>query len=244
MKTAAIIQARMGSTRLSGKVMKILHGKTVLEHDIERIKQCKQIDEIIIATTDSEKDDIIAEKVKSLGLKFFRGSESDVLSRYYYAAKENHADIIVRITSDCPLIDPRIIDKVVEFYKSNHYPYVTNSSVRPSEGTYPRGLDTEVFSFKGLEEAFENAKESYQREHVTPYFYEEGKDIYIYKNDKNNSHYRWTLDTEEDWQLISKVYDYLYKGIHNFYMEDIIQLMEQHPELNEINKDIMQKKIK
>lgn len=244
MKTTVIMQARMGSTRLSGKVMKQLFGKTVLEHDIERIRQCVQVDDIIIATTVNDTDDIIAEEARRLGVKCYRGSETDVLSRYYLAAKEYPTDIVVRITSDCPLIDPHVVDEIIGFYKVNQYPYVTNGSVRPGQGTYPRGLDTEVFSFRGLEEAYYNATESYQREHVTPYFYEDGKEIYIYKREPNYSHYRWTLDTEADWNFITEVYRYLYKGVHDFYMEDILRLMEEHPELYEINKDIKQKTIK
>jgi spore coat polysaccharide biosynthesis protein SpsF len=244
MKTVVIIQARMGSTRLSGKVMKNLYGKSVLEHDIERVKQCNQIDDIIIATTDHENDTVIAMEAEKCGVKCFRGSESDVLSRYYFAAKENNADIVVRITSDCPLIDPFVTDQVIDFYKTHDYHYVSNGNTDPSKVTYPRGLDTEVFSFKGLEEAYLNAKESYQREHVTPYFYEDGKNVYFYKNNKDYSKYRWTLDTDSDWELIQQIYKHLYKGTHDFYMEDVVKLMEETPELYEINKDIKQKHYK
>ena len=244
MKTVAIIQARMGSTRLSGKVMKNLLGKTVLAHVIERVKQSKHIDDIVIATTVSENDGVIEEEAIRCGVNCYRGSEDDVLSRYYLAAKENKADIIVRITSDCPLIDPMVTDKVIEYYKTHDYPYVSNGDPDPSLITYPRGLDTEVFSYEGLEEAYLNAKKPYQREHVTPYLYEDGKRLYHLKNDKNYSKCRWTLDTEADWKLISKIYEYLYKGIHNFYMEDVVRLMDEHPELYDINKDIKQKDYK
>lgn len=244
MKTVVIMQARMGSTRLSGKVMKRLENKTILEHDIARIRQCRQVDEIVIATTVNDHDDIIEEEAKRLAVKCYRGSETDVLSRYYYAAAENSADIVVRITSDCPLIDPYVVDDVIHFYKEHKYPYVTNSSVRPNEGTYPRGLDTEVFGFEELEKAHRLATENYQREHVTPYFYEEGRNIYILNNDVNYSHYRWTLDTEEDYRFLTEVYKHLYKGVHDFYMEDVIRLMDRYPELYQINKEIQQKKLK
>lgn len=243
-KTVAIIQARMGSTRLSGKVMKNLFGKTVLAHVIERVKQSKEIDEIVIATTVSEYDTAIEGEAIRCGVKCFRGSEADVLSRYYFAAQENKADIIVRITSDCPLIDPRVTDKVVGYYKTHDFPYVSNGNPNPLFITYPRGLDTEVFSFQGLEEAYLNAKEPYQREHVTPYFYEDGRKLFFLKNDKNYSRCRWTLDTEADWCLISKIYEHLYKGVHDFYMGDVVRLMEEYPELYDINKDIRQKDYK
>ncbi len=244
MKTVAIIQARMGSTRLSGKVMKNLLGKTVLAHVIERVKQSKRIDDIVIATTVSENDAVIESEAIRCGVKCYRGSEDDVLSRYYFAAKENEADIIVRITSDCPLIDPLVTDKVIEYYKTHDFPYVSSGHPDPMLITFPRGLDTEVFSFQGLEAAFINVKELYQREHVTPYFYEDGKRLHFLRNEKNYSKYRWTLDTEADWQLITKIYGYLYKGTHNFYMEDVVRLMDEHPELYDINKDIKQKDYK
>lgn len=244
MKTVVIIQARMGSSRLPGKVMKEVQGKTVLEHVVERVRQSKEIEDIIIATTIEDKDDTIVKEALRIGVKVFRGSESDVLSRYYYAAKENNADIVVRITSDCPLIDPEVVDKVICFYKENDYLYVTNSSGDPQKATFPRGLDTEVFGFDYLEEAFLHAKAGYQREHVTPYFYEEGKEYYIYKNPIDYSKFRWTLDTEDDWLFVREVYSNLYKGKHNFYMNDIITLLENKSYIFNINKDIQQKKIK
>lgn len=244
MRTLAIIQARMGSTRLSGKVMKELSGKTVLEHVIERVKLAQSIDDIVIATTVHDRDDVIEKEALRVGAKVFRGSEEDVLSRYYLAAKEYGADIIVRITSDCPLIDPKVIDQVVNHFTSHAYDIVSNASNDVSGRTYPRGLDTEVFTFATLYAAYQNATEKHQREHVTPYIYENTENKYFYKNNKDYSKYRWTLDTEEDWQLISQIYEYLYKGTHDFFFEDIVRVMEKHPELYKINKDIEQKKIK
>lgn len=244
MKIGAIIQARMGSTRLSGKVMKDIKGKTVLEHVIERVKQSKLIDEIIIATTVQEKDNAIEKETVKCGVKVFRGSEDDVLSRYYYAARENELDVVIRITSDCPLIDPFVIDKIISSYLNGDYDIVTNASPDVSQRTFPRGLDTEVLSYDILEKAFRNAKETYQREHVTPYIYENSKKISFYKNDVNYSKYRWTLDTKEDFELIRKVYDHLYKEKHNFYLEEIIELFNQEPDLYLINAHIEQKKLK
>lgn len=243
MNTIAIIQARTGSTRLPRKILKEINQKTILSHVIERVKQAKQIDEIIIATTNSKEDGEIVSNAIAEGVKYFRGSEEDVLSRYYEGAFKYKADIIVRITSDCPLIDPNIIDEIVEFYKEHDYKIVSNASADINQRTYPRGLDTEVFSFVELEKAFNQAHEKYQREHVTPYIYENANKIYYYKNDENYSNYRWTLDTTEDLEFIEKVYSYLYKDKHDFYMKEIVELLEKHPELVKINSHIEQKKL-
>ncbi|GGM31929.1 hypothetical protein GCM10011351_17640 [Paraliobacillus quinghaiensis] len=243
MKIAAIIQARMGSTRLSGKVMKDIKGRTVLSHVIERVKQSNLIDEIIIATTVQERDNVIENEAIKCGAKVYMGSEEDVLSRYYLAAKENNIDIIVRITSDCPLIDANILDKILNFYLEEKYDIVTNAGSDLNQRTFPRGLDTEVFSFQILEEAFKNGREKHHREHVTPYIYEKSTKIHYFKNDVNYSNHRWTLDTEEDFELISEIYSRLYKGTHDFYLQDIIDIFNQEPTLFTINAHIEQKKI-
>jgi spore coat polysaccharide biosynthesis protein SpsF len=243
MKTGMIIQTRMGSTRLPGKIMKDLLGKPVIQHVIERVKQCSSVDEIIIATTGLEQDNIIVEQAEKNGVKWFRGSEEDVLSRYYFAALEHNLDLVVRITSDCPLIDPPVTEEIIRFYVERDYDIVTNAGADLSMRTYPRGLDTEVFSFKTLQDAYNHATEKYQREHVTPYIYENSKKICYYKNDIDYSKYRWTLDTKEDFELIYSIYKYLYKGNHDFYYTDILKLLEIHPELAEINAQIEQKKI-
>lgn len=244
MKIGAIIQARMGSTRLPEKVMKNLQGKTVLEHVIERVKQSKLIDEIIIATTTHERDEVIESEALRCGVDAFRGSEDDVLARYYYAAKENNLDVVVRITSDCPLIDPKIIDDIVQFYKNNNYDIVTNAGNDVENRTYPRGLDVEILSFDILENAYINASEKYQREHVTPYIYEVAQNKFFYKNQSDYSKHRWTLDTDEDFQLIKEIYKVLYKGVHDFYLDDIISLLNEQPSLQLINAHIEQKKLK
>ncbi|WP_032121983.1 cytidylyltransferase domain-containing protein [Clostridium amazonitimonense] len=244
MRTIAIIQARMGSSRLAGKAMKRLCGKTILAHCIERIRQCKYIDDIVVATTIKEADSIIEKEALNCRVKVFRGSEDDVLSRYYYAAKKYEADVVVRITSDCPLIDPKILDEVIFFYLKNNYDIVTNAPNEEEYRTYPRGLDVSVFSFKQLENAFLNATEKYHREHVTPYLYENLKNKYYYKSKIDYSKYRLTLDTEEDWKLISKIYMNLYKDKHDFYLKDILSLFESNPNLHKINMDIHQKDFK
>ncbi|WP_209121731.1 cytidylyltransferase domain-containing protein [Alkalihalobacillus sp. BA299] len=244
MKIAAIIQARMGSTRLSGKIMKDIKGRTVLSHVIERVNQSNIIDEIIIATTVQERDKVIENEAIKCGAKVYRGSEEDVLSRYYEAAKENSIDIIVRITSDCPVIDANIIDDIVNFYLDGKYDVVTNAGSDLSQRTFPRGLDTEVFSFEVLEDAFNNGREKYHREHVTPFIYENSNKIYYFKNDVNYSMYRWTLDTKEDFELIIEIYNRLYKGRHDFYLQDIINIFKQEPKLFTINAHIEQKKVR
>lgn len=243
MKTGVVIQTRMGSTRLPGKVMLDLCGKPVIQHVIERISQSKEIDDIIIATTTLEQDKIIVKEAERNCVKWFRGSEEDVLSRYYHAARENNLEIVVRVTSDCPLIDPYVTDNIVRYFKENEHDIVTNASADLRTRTYPRGLDTEVFSFKALEDAFNNAREKYQREHVTPYLYENANSIYYYKGSTDYSKYRWTLDTEEDLELIRTIYKYLYKGEHNFYYREIIKLLEVYPEIAKLNEAVEQKKI-
>lgn len=245
MKTGAVVRTRMGSTRLPGKVMMNLCGKPVIDHVIDRLKQSKLLDDIIIATTTSEKDKVIVEQAKKNGVKWFCGSEEDVLSRYYYAAKENNLDTVVRITSDCPLIDPVLLDKVVEFYFSGNYTLVTNAGNDLTQRTYPRGLDVEVFSFKVLEDAFNNADKSYQREHVTPYMYETyGQSVYYYKNNTDYSNLRWTLDTIEDFELIAIIYDKLYDKYNGkFGFEEVLEFIKSNPELCKINAHVEQKKV-
>lgn len=244
-KTGIVIQARMGSTRLSGKILRDLCGKPILYHVVERLKQCKLVDEIIIATSVSKQDDVIAEYCEKNSISFFRGSEEDVLSRYYFAAKEYNLETVVRITSDCPLIDPFIVDKLIQIFNENEYEVVTNiNNVDESQRTFPRGLDAEVFTFKCLKHAFENAIERYHREHVTMYIYENFHKIYYFKNEKNLSKYRWTVDTQEDFLFMDEVYKSLFKGKHDFFTDKIVKLMEDQPHLVEINQHIEQKKTK
>ncbi|MCS6131034.1 acylneuraminate cytidylyltransferase [Clostridium botulinum] len=244
MKVVCIVQARMGSTRLPGKILKNICGKTILEHDIDRLKRVKNIDKIVIATTTLERDNAVVEEAKRLGVTYFRGSEEDVLSRYYYAAKENNADVIVRVTSDCPLIDSEITDKTIHFYLENcdKYDYVSNSLKR----TYPRGLDTEVFSYKILTKTFSEATYKKDREHVTAYIWGNPNifNLGCYENNIDYSHLRWTLDTSEDLELINRIYHYLYNDkSNNFNMNDILKLYEKYPELRKINIDIKQKEL-
>lgn len=243
MKTTAIIQARMGSSRLPGKILINLMGKTILQHVIERVLQVKSIQEVIIATTTLEQDNVVIDEALKCGVDYFRGSVDDVLSRYYFAAKKSRTDIVVRITSDCPLIDPIVTENIINFYKEKMvFDLVTNAGSE-SNRTFPRGLDTEVFSFDTLEKAYKKADKQYQREHVTPYIYENSPKIYFYKNIHDYSQYRLTLDTKDDFELIKTIYENLYKNEHNFYLPQIIELFDRKPELIDINKHVEQKKL-
>lgn len=244
MKIGAIIQARVGSTRLPGKVLRDMCGKSVLEHVTTRMKQSRYIDEIIIATTILDRDLAIVKEAEKIGVTVFRGSEDDVLARYYLAAEANKLDVIVRITSDCPLIDPQVVDEVIKDYLDKEAEIVTNAGSDLSQRTYPRGLDIEVLSFEVLENAYKNANEQYQREHVTPFVYENAREVFYHKNNIDYSKYRWTLDTEEDFEVIYKIYMNFYKGSHDFYLMDIVRLFEEKPDLYNINAHVEQKKLK
>lgn len=237
----AIIQARMGSTRLPGKVLREIIGKPLLEYQIERLNESKRISKIVIATTSNESDYPIVELGGRLGVTVFRGSEDDVLSRYHGAAKKEDADIIVRLTSDCPVIDPNVVDNVIEYYLAHDYDYVSNSLKR----SYPRGMDTEVFSFDVLEDIKHKVKSQVHREHVTPYIYQNPDQYtigHVY-NSRDESRHRWTVDTLEDFLLIELMIESLYPQNKNFTLEDMIELNSLHPEWAAINGDIEQKKL-
>ena len=242
MKKLIIVQARMTSTRLPGKVMKVVCGKPLLEHLIDRLKRVKYADRIVIATTVNETDDIIVELCKRLDISYYRGSEEDVLGRYYETAVEYGGDIIIRITSDCPVIDPEVVDYLINFFTNNieKYDYVSNTL----ECSYPKGMDAEVISFKTLKEANFNAYEPYDREHVTPFIKKRPQQFrlynILYKTDMSRC--RWTLDTPEDLELISKIFESLYYQNTFFSLNDIFSLMERKLEWAAINAHIEQKK--
>jgi spore coat polysaccharide biosynthesis protein SpsF len=241
MKTVAIVQARMGSTRLPGKVLKQLEGHSVLAHVLSRLKAVKTIDAIVVATTDAPLDDPIVSEAEYLGVHCFRGSEQDVLSRYYGAAVSVNAEVVVRITSDCPIIDPTVIEEVIRVHQKENVDYC--SSVL--ERSFPRGLDTEVFTFAALVEAHGNALKPEQREHVTPYLYQNPQLFKLagVRNEVDYSKYRWTLDTIEDWQLITEIYRHLYAQNSLFSWRVVLDLMNKYPHLADINAHIEQKKL-
>ena len=228
---AIIIQARFASTRLPGKVLKKVLGKTLLEHLLERVKRSRLADKIIVATTERPEDKKIVAVAKAAGVLAFQGSEQDVLDRYYQAAKEYHADTMVRITGDCPLIDPKVIDQIIGFYTKNkdRFDYVSN--VHPP--TYPDGLDVEVCSFQTLERVWKEATLPSEREHVTPYIYTHPKTFRVgnvqYKTDI--SHLRLTVDTEEDLAVVKNILSALSKAQSSDSLEEILTLLERRPDI-------------
>jgi len=238
MKTVAIIQARMNSTRLPNKVLMDLGGKTVLARVVRRLQRARLIEEIVVATTNSAADDSIVRECQSLAVRFFRGEESDVLDRYYQAAQWMGADGIVRVTSDCPLIDPDTTDSTIHAFLERRPDYASNALQR----TFPRGLDTEVITWEALTRAWEGAWLPYQRAHVTPYIYENPDrfDILEVKADTDYSSHRWTLDTAEDLSFIRAVYDRVGND-DSFSWRDVLALIEREPELMELNHAVMQK---
>lgn len=241
MKTVIIVQARMGSSRLPGKIMHKICGHTVLWHVINRLKHVTNADEIVIATTIKEQDDVVVVEAKLAGVSVYRGSESNVLERYYEAAKGSNADVIVRVTSDCPMIEPRIISEMIDIFVNNNFELVTNASDTAKYRTFPRGLDCEVFSFKKLEESYCNASRQDEFEHVTTYLNEHEKSVYHYMLDEDLSHHRWTLDTPEDLSLITEVYKNLFTENNIFSDSQVYKLMDDRPEIFLLNAMIEQK---
>ena len=240
MKTIAIIQARMGSTRLPHKVLMDLGGETVLARVIRRLSRSRMVAELIVATTDSSADDAIIRECRRLDVPYFRGSEHDVLDRYYQAARAAVAESVTRITSDCPLIDAELVDDTVRTFVEQQADYASNVFPR----TYPRGLDAEVFSMAALDRVWRQAREPHQREHVTPYFYEHPEmfKLAFTRNESDYSAYRWTLDTAEDLELIRNIYD-RFGNQDNFGWREVVMLMQREPELAELNTHVIQKSL-
>jgi spore coat polysaccharide biosynthesis protein SpsF len=232
MKMVAIIQARMASTRLPGKIMADLAGKPLLDHVVRRAQQARTLDLVAVATSDQPTDDVVARFCQEAGIPCFRGSEDDVLDRYYQAAKHFQAHVIVRLTADCPLLDPAVIDKVVQAFHAGDYDYVSNTL----EPTYPDGLDTEVFRGSALEWAWREARLKSEREHVTPYIWKQPALFRLanVKHDQNLFGLRWTVDEPEDLEFVRRVYHYL-GSTPSFGMAEIIALLREHPEISDVN---------
>jgi len=235
-EVAAIIQARMGSTRLPGKILIDIMGKPLLQHVIDRVSQSKGTNKLILATTDNPSDTVLAEFAKKKSIDFFIGDEEDVLDRFYQAAKQFNIETVVRITPDDPFKDPEVIDNAIEIFLNGKgkFDYVTNT-LPP---TYPIGLDVEVFSFYALEKAWKEAKKTSEREHVTPYIWNHPK-IFRIKNfglEKDLSYLRWTMDDEKDLHFTQEVYQRLYPKKRIFLMDDILKLLNQYPSLIKINE--------
>ena len=239
METAIIIQARLGSKRLPGKVLKKINGKTILEYVINRLKKTKLSNNIIVATTNREEDKKIIKVAKKTNCHTFRGSTNNVLNRYYKAAVHYKVKNIVRITSDCPLIDPKIINKVYFFYLKNNYDYVSNK-IFP---TYPIGMGLEILNFRSLKKANKLTKSSYDKEHVTPYIYKNPKKFKI-KNvglKKKLLNYRIVLDYIEDFKLISNILKHFDKQRKDFTLKDIIKYINRNPILKKKNSQNLTK---
>jgi len=229
-----IVQARMKSTRLPGKtLLKIDTKNTVLDFVINQLSCSKQIEKIVIATTNLESDDIIENFVKKLNLQIFRGNSNNVLDRYFQCAKYFSFDIIVRITADNPLIDPNIVDDVITEFLTNSLDYITNTTPR----TYPHGTEVEVFSFAALEKAWKNAEKPSEKEHVTPYFhnYKNKFKTSNVKYGENISNLRWTIDQKNDLILVRSIISKINK--RPILLTDILELLSNEPKLLEINKN-------
>lgn len=231
----AIIQARMGSTRLPGKVLKKINGKPLLLLQLERVKEAKYIDKIVIATSTLEKDDEIENFSKKYGIDCFRGSEDDVLSRYYECAKMYDADTIVRLTADCPLSDPKIIDDVIQKFFNDRVDYCANT-VPIASATFPDGTDVEVFSNSALVKAFNEIKDAHFREHVTFQFWQTNE----YKSSQligkeNLSNYRLTVDYPEDFEVVEYIFNELDKKNDFGYLNDIIKILESNTCIKKLN---------
>lgn len=249
-KVVCIIQARMTSTRLPGKVLLDLAGKPVLVRDIERVRDCALVDEVVVATSTSMQDDAIVDTLAEYvpGLKVYRGSLDDVLDRFYRAAKESDADIVVRVTSDCPLCEPELIDQVIRpLLDDEALAYSSNVGVAgKSVRSFPRGLDVEAFRFSALETAWRNAVEQDEREHVTPHI-RRRPDEFAFVNlesPKDYSAMRWTLDTPADYKFIRTIYARLHPQNPKFRMKDILSLLEREPGLAAMNAAVEQKEVK
>lgn len=239
-QTVAIVQARMGSVRLPEKVLKDIAGLPMLQHVIERTRVASTIDDVIIATSELEQDDPIVDFCRRFGTPWFRGSERDVLDRYFQAATEFDVDTVVRVTGDCPLISPEVIDRIVRVYFERDGDYVTNTL----HYTYPDGLDVEALSYDALRDAWENSTDASDREHVTKYVREHDAfarvnvenpvDIYDYSFVEEGEVLRWTVDYPEDLEFIRAVHDQLWaNGPWHLNQVAVLELLEREPEILE-----------
>lgn len=236
-RVVAIIQARMGSTRLPGKVLMPLGNRTVLEQVIHQLSFSRRIDEVVLATTLEPSDEGLVDVAERRGIPIYRGSAADVLDRYYQAASRQSASVVVRITADCPLLDPMIVDETIGEYFRGAFDYVSNFSP-PS---FPDGLDAEVFSFAALDRAWREAVLPSEREHVTPYIrnHPELFRVGSYRQEVDLSALRWTLDNPEDYQLLSKLIAGLGAKVEGaVHLADVMEVLTGHPELSTLNSHI------
>ncbi len=230
---AAVLQARMSSSRLPGKVLKPILGQPMICRQLERIQQATSLDSIIVATSSEPVDDPIVKAVAPLNIRCFRGSLDDVLDRFFRAAESSSADHIVRLTADCPLVDSRILDDVVETHLAESRDYTSNFLER----RYPDGLDVEIATFRSLEQAWRESTLTADREHVTPFIYRQPGRFSLgsVRCDRDLAAQRWTVDHPEDLEFVTKVFEALYPESTNFSMWNVMELLERRPELEQIN---------
>ena len=234
MKIVAIVQARMGSTRLPNKVMKPIGGIPIIELLLTRLARAKEVDQIIVATSVDESNLPLVEHIHKLGYTCEQGSENDVLDRYVQAAKKHQADVVVRITGDCPLVDPELVDEVIRSFKAANVDYFSNTN----PPTYPDGLDIEVFTFKALEQANKETDKPFDREHVTPYLRKPGKfKTAAMQHSQDLSALRWTVDEPADFEVIEKVFQYFHPRT-DFTWSEILTLQSEQSELFNINQHL------
>lgn len=242
MKIIAIIQARMGSSRLPGKVMKDICGQPMLGWVVQRASKAQKIDEVIVAATTDDDDLVIETYCQKNRIACFRGSSTDVLDRFYQAACLFQADVIVRITADCPFIDPGLIDETVNAFLNSKVDFAANRLPPPFKRTYPIGLDVEVVSSAALQRAWKETSQMYEREHVTPFFYEKAGRFNTLALDYNQDlgSLRWTVDTPQDLEFIRQVANKLKCRI-DFSWKDVLEVLRSNPELEKINAQIKHK---
>ena len=233
-RPVAIVQARMGSTRLPGKVMRSLIGRPVLWHVVDRLRFCQNVGAIVVATTTEPEDDVIEDWCCGHWVQCFRGSQDDVLDRYYHAAKFYQASSILRITADCPALDPVVVDELLGEYMAHAY------DICGLSGSFPDGLDCEVMSFSALEQAWREAEMASEREHVTSYIHTHPDLFHVGKFERfiDLEHHRWTLDEESDFRFLERVFHRLYQEDVPFLASDILALLDREPELMAINQGI------
>jgi spore coat polysaccharide biosynthesis protein SpsF len=242
LKTVAVIQARMSSSRLPGKVLKEAGGRPLLSRMVERVQRAQLVNETVVATTVDPSDDVLAQFCETEKIEYTRGDLMDVLDRYYQAALAHNADIVVRLTGDCPFIDPDLVDETISALLLQNADFACNRLPPPLTRTYPIGLDVEVCTFQALSRAWHEAKEKHEREHVMPYLYEVPGRFKVVKIDyrENYGSLRWTVDTPQDLEFVRAVYEKL-GNRNDFSWLDVLQLVQANPELAEINAGVAHK---
>jgi spore coat polysaccharide biosynthesis protein SpsF len=240
----AIIQARMGSSRLPGKVLKPLGERPMLGQVVHRLRPSNLVNRIVVATTIDPSDDEIAQFCSSEGIDCFRGDVFDVLDRYYQAARYYRADVVVRITADCPLMDASLVDEIVAAFFDLKVDFAANRLPPPWKRSYPIGLDIEVVSFSALKRTWQEAQQPFEREHVMPYLYDQSgrfKTLLLH-HEPDYGEKRWTVDTPQDLDLLQAIFNY-FREVPNFTWEDVLSWVAEHPDIEQMNAGVIHKKV-